>query len=530
MIGFSVSGGRCAGAAALVAALALGAAPLAGQGGSPRELSLPEALQSAAGKSEQVAIARAGVARARGDVLRARAARLPQVGATASYQRTLASQFEGLGGSGPDTVPAPPPYCRGDFTSDPTLPLEQRVGELERRLGCPPGSPFGGLDFGNLGFGAENTYNLGVSVFWPAFTGGRLPAQARIADAAREMAELGVASAEAQLRLDVTQAYFDAQLADQLVRIAEAQAAQAAETLRLAELGYRVGQQAEFDVLRARVARDNLAPVLIQRRTQRALAYDRLRLLLDLPLDQELALTTPLEDAVAAPDMVAADTLAARRIPVLQADELVEVQVAQLRIARSQRLPSLSLSSQYGQVGFQSSLLPELDRFRDNWTVSAVVQVPLFTGGRTRGDVVSARAGVAQARAQLQQARELALLDTRSALAQLSAARATAQASAGTVEQAERAYGIAELRYREGLSTLLELADTRLLLAQARATRASALRDLQVARTRVALLPYLPVATPGGVAPGAGAGVPNGAGSSRAAEAQPPAQPAGPSF
>ncbi|HEX6314353.1 MAG TPA: TolC family protein, partial [Gemmatimonadaceae bacterium] len=96
-----------------------------------------------------------------------------------------------------------------------------------------------------------------------------------------------------------------------------------------------------------------------------------------------------------------------------------------------------------------------------------------------------------------QQARELALLDTQSAYEQLRASVAAWEASAGTVQQAQRAYEIAELRYREGVSTQLELSDARLLLVQAQASRAQAGRDLQVARARVALLPDLPLGTTG---------------------------------
>ena len=66
------------------------------------------------------------------------------------------------------------------------------------------------------------------------------------------------------------------------------------------------------------------------------------------------------------------------------------------------------------------------------------------------------------------------------------------QASASTVQQATRAYEIAELRNREGLSTQLELADSRLSLEIAQANRAQAGRDVQVARARVALAHALP--------------------------------------
>ena len=77
--------------------------------------------------------------------------------------------------------------------------------------------------------------------------------------------------------------------------------------------------------------------------------------------------------------------------------------------------------------------------------------------------------------------------------AELLAARATWEASAGTIQQATRAFQIAEVRFREGVSTQLELSDSRLLLQQSQANRAQAARDLQVARARMALLPDLPL-------------------------------------
>jgi hypothetical protein len=76
----------------------------------------------------------------------------------------------------------------------------------------------------------------------------------------------------------------------------------------------------------------------------------------------------------------------------------------------------------------------------------------------------------------------------------MEAAEAGWQASAGTVEQAARAYEIAELRYREGISTQTELLDSRIQLQQAQASRARAARDLQIAKVRVLLLPSLPLA------------------------------------
>lgn len=487
----------------LVAALFAAAVPGGAQEpGMGVPLTLEEALQRAAGTSEQVEIAEAGVTRARGNLLQARSGYLPQLNGSLNYSRTLASQFENAF-SAPDTTGIPQ-SCFDPFEPNPALPVTERVSELEQRLDCPAGGG-GGLDFQSVGFGSENTYTLGLSLSQPIFTGGRVPAQNRIARAGRASADIGLESARAQLRLEVTQAYFDAQLADRLVEIAEASLAQTEATLGQVELQEQVGNASEFELLRARVARDNQRPVLIQASTSRELAYLRLKQLLDLPAEEDLDLTTRLPEEVP-PGLADLDTLGVRRAPVRLAEALVDVQQGQLGIVRSQRLPSLSITSQYGRLAYPSGSvlsLPGLDDFRTNWTVGAALQVPLFTGGRLRGQELVATADVREARARLVQVQKLASIDTRSALAQLESARAILAASAGTVGQAERAYEIAELRFREGLSTQVELSDARLLLQQAQANRARSARDYEVSRTRVALLPELPLGSGGAASAGA---------------------------
>lgn len=463
-----------------------------------RTLSLDEALTLAEGNSHDIAIARAGVLRVRGQRIQALSQRYPQLTGTASYSRALASQFSSFGGEGTDTTTTTGPTNCGRFTPNPTLSTEARLDSLEHAVDCAVnGNPFAGL--GDLPFGRENTWSLGLNLSQNVFAGGRIAAQVDASEAARRRADIQLASTRAQLVLDVAEAYYNAALADRLVQIAESTLAQAEETLRQTQLAEQVGNQPEFDLLRAQVTRDNQRPVLIQRRADRDLAYTRLRLLLALP-EAPLSLTTPLNDAAPVPvarfasnpDLLG-DTSTVNRAPVRQAREAVTAQEAQVRVAKSQRLPTVSIVSNYGRVGYPAGFFPAWDDFLTNWTVGAQLSIPIFTGGRIRGEQMVAEAGVMEARATLEQTKQAAELDTHTALQRLAAARAQWQASSGTVEQAVRAYQIAEIRYREGLSTQTELTDSRILLQQAQANRAQAARDLQIAQVRVALLPDLPL-------------------------------------
>lgn len=460
-------------------------------------LSLTDAVLLAERKSHDVAIARAGVMRARGQELQATSQLLPQLFGSAGYTRTLRSQFSALAST--DTTPstAPPGPC-DQYLRGPTASDEERITGLEDAQRCALGAnPFSGFE--NLGFGAANQYQLGLSLSQNVFAGGRIRAQIAAARAGRRAAEVTLASERAQAALMVAQAYFDAALTARLASIAELSLRQSDAVVSQVQLARDVGRTSEFELLRARVARDNQRPVIIQRQSERDIALLRLRQLLDLPLDAPLRLVTPVEDTTAVHMAIAPLRLSGggaepdSRAPVRAARAGVDAGQALLRSVRAQRLPAVSLISNYGRVAFPRSGFPRNDDFRENWTVGLSAQMPLFTGGRIRGEEMAARASLNESRARFEQTRDLAALDIRVQQTALAQAREAWEASAGTAEQAERALSIAQVRYREGISTQLELDDSRLLLEQAQVNRATAARDLQLAIVRVALLQDLPL-------------------------------------
>jgi outer membrane protein TolC len=257
------------------------------------------------------------------------------------------------------------------------------------------------------------------------------------------------------------------------------------------------------------VTHDNQVPVVLQARNARQVAYYRLKQLLNLPMDQTLALTTALDDSTAGMSTVIAavnagsaralsspaapDTNVSDRAPVRELEASVRAQRGLVRAARGERLPALQITSGYQRLYFPNNFFPQWNSARENWTIGISASVPLFTGGRIKGDEMVAQGNLDQTVAQLEQTRQLAALDARVALSALEQAQATWQASAGTAEQASRAYSIDQIRYREGISTQTDLSQSRLLLEQALANRAQAARDLAVARVKLALLKDLPL-------------------------------------
>ncbi|MEO8562934.1 MAG: TolC family protein [bacterium] len=487
-----------------------------------RALSLDDAIRLAARESEALQIARAGVSRANGQLRQARSQYLPQINSSITYARTLRSQFAALAAGGSDSVsttPKPQSVCTPAIPANAT-PAE-RAAALAQASTCPAAQ---GIDFSKVGFGARNQYSAGLSFSQNVFSGGRISGQNITATAGRRSAEVEVVAQRAQLALDVTQAYFDAVLADRLVTIADTTLSQTEELLRQTTVARRVGNQSEFELLRATVTRDNQRPVLIARRGDRDVAYFRLKQLLNLPLDEPISLTTPIDQPATITRVIAAnasnatnvenaapsgaanvidtlvplplpDTSTSDRAPVRESELAVRAQEGQLRVARADRLPSLALTSQYQRLFFPQNLFPTLNQYSENWTIGGSLSLSLFNGGRVGGSIEVAQANLAEARARLQQSRELAALDTRVALNQLQQAEASFGASRGTAQQAQRAYSIDQIRYREGISTQTDLTQSRLLLEQALANQAQSARDLAVARARIVLLRDLPLNT-----------------------------------
>lgn len=438
-------------------------------------LSLDDALRIGSGESETVWVAEAGALRSVGTEIVSRSSFYPQVSGSANYTRTLRSQYDGL------------------FTN------------------VPGGT---GNALSQLPFGQKNQYSLGLNLSQFIFDGGQALSRLRAAEARRRSSEINVDSARAEALLDVTSSYYDALLADRLVEIAEASLAQQEEILRQTDVAFKVGDKSEFEQLQARVSRDNQLPLVLQNRSRRVEAYLRLKQLLNVPLNDEVRLTSTLEELPARFARLS-DLTADARAPVRQAAEEVTANQALLGGAKAERWPSISFTSYYNPVAYPAgNVLPVYNDFRENWTVALNLSIPLLTGGRLAGDELVARGNLSQSKAQLKQTREAAELDVRTSQLDLGDAEAILKSNQSTVESAKRGFEIAQLRFHEGLSSQIELQNSRLLFEQAEVNSSQALRNVQVARARLALIRDLPLSTAGSQATAQASGASTGSAAS----------------
>ncbi len=434
---------------ALVVVAAL-AAPVAAD---DLTLTIDQAIARVDPAAETLTAAREDLARARDQIDVAKSARLPQVNATATIQHTFISEFQG----GKITFPCAPEPCT-------PLVIDIPIGQ-------------------------KDIWRAGVNVSQSIYDGGRTRHAIALARAGVAATEAGISGQRAALVFTVAQAYWDAALAVRAVEIGQAALTSAEETLAQTQLAFSHQAAAEFDVVRAQVARDNQATGLIQLAAQRDIAMVALARLIDAPLDRPITLATALEG-----DDAPAVTAAARAgaalvdgqaaVAVTQVQLAIQAKEAAVKLAAAERLPIVSATTDFGVVDYPEDLHPFNTDWRSSWSVTLAVSVPIFDGFRRRATTRAARREVAAARARLIDVQEQVAVEARVVDAQLAAATATWEQARRTVEQAQRAYAIAELRFAQGASTHLELVDARTQLEQAALNRARSARDVRVATLR----------------------------------------------
>ncbi|MDR2675347.1 MAG: efflux transporter outer membrane subunit, partial [Opitutaceae bacterium] len=245
-------------------------------------------------------------------------------------------------------------------------------------------------------------------------------------------------------------------------RSADEQHALARETLKIAEDSYNLvkhrhdaGTVSELDLRTTETQVFAAQAALAESARQRALAGHALALLLGAPLPDDLPPPAPLgsQNLRAALPPGLPSGLLARRPDILQAEHALRSANASIGAARANFFPSITLTA------FGGTASAELDGlFKTGsgmWSFAPKITLPLFTAGRNRALLQSARAAQQITVAQYEKTVQTAFREVADALAsrELFAGQITAQENRVAAEQ--RRYELSDLRYRQGVDNYL---------------------------------------------------------------------------
>src|SRR5229473_230261 len=132
-----------------------------------------------------------------------------------------------------------------------------------------------------------------------------------------------------------------------------------------------------------------------------------------------------------------------------------------LSAAKGERYPTVAVNGDYGDIG------PTFGHSHGDFTFQAGIRVPLFTGGRIKGDITQAAAELRQRKAEAENIRGQIDYDVRTAFLNLNAAKEQVEVAKQNVALANESLARSKDRFTSGVTDTVEVVQSEQALASA---------------------------------------------------------------
>ncbi len=406
-------------------------------------LTLDAALARALDSSHRVAELRARVESARAVVDGRRAADLPQLSAQAGYTRTNHVQPFGVGLPG---VPVQVIY--------PDIP---------------------------------DNYRTRLDVQWPIYTFGRTAALERLAEAEAQATGKDMDVARADLRLEVTRAFWALVTAREAARVVDESVKRMDASLQDVQNRQKVGLVPPNDVLSVQAQRSRQQMLAIQAHNQVNVVMADLARLVGLPADARIEPDGALEEPPPMPADAASLVGQARQgrperqalvLRLAEAGERREAAVAGGR-------PMLGVAGGVDYARPNPRIFPRIGEFKESWDASINFSWVLWDGGRVRADVAEATASQRAVAERLAEFDRTLEAEVRQRWLDLQSSRAAVASAADAVTAAAEARRVVGDRFANGVATSTDVLDAQVALLQSELDRTQALANVKLAEARL---------------------------------------------
>ncbi len=332
-----------------------------------------------------------------------------------------------------------------------------------------------------------DNFRTRIDLQWPIYDGGRTDALARAARAEREAAGEDLAAARADLRLEITRAFWALVTARDTERVLagalDSLDAHVRDLRSLLEQGFIPPNE----VLTAEAHHSRERVLAIEARNARAVVDADLRRLLGTEAEGPIDPAVPLEPSSlfsAAPNPPAGNAGAAR--PERRAlERRADAQRARGDAAASASLPQIGAAAGYDYASPNPRVFPRIAEWRDSWDVSVNVNWLLWDGGRRRAELAEAAAGVRAAEARVSEFDRQAAFEVRQRQLEIESSRAAIAAASDGIRSATEARRVVGERFRAGVATSTDLLDAEVAVLQAELDRTRALANARLAEARL---------------------------------------------
>ena len=316
----------------------------------------------------------------------------------------------------------------------------------------------------------NNNYNGNFSLQQAIWAFGKYDAGDRLAESGIKNAQDNLESYKAQAAYQTTQIYYSILTTDEGIRVEQDQVSVLQGNLADADQREKQGTATSLDTLdiQARISsiQSQIADLQASRRKQVA----GLRRILGMVSGTAVNVTRPERSSPLPEDVNTLDSIAAKQRPeILMAKDAENTARLQIKYAKESNDPLLSANV---VGGYKDGYLPNLTQGKLNWAGTIDFHVPILDGGRTQAQVDEATAQYRAAQAHTEDTRLGVEQDIEQALADLQSSRSRLKLTDVQIQQAQQAYNIAEVRYKNGAATNLDVLTAQSALEQAKLQQA----------------------------------------------------------
>lgn len=335
---------------------------------------------------------------------------------------------------------------------------------------------------GSIKLGTDNTLTAGLTLEQPLFTGAMFLA-VNIAKTFEEIKNRNVQYSKSELIVNVTEAYYNVLLAEELINLAELNLKRAKQNLSNAETMYKAGLVSEYDQLKAKVQYQNIIPALTETKNQHRLAKNNLRLLLGLDFEQDVEVTEKLNYL---PDEELSFELGKQLLEDNnQLLKQIELDVNLKDLTKSYRFsehfPKLTLTGSLQAQALDNDQRAFLDwNYSRSINVGLNLSVPIFKGFSIDSKVEQADLDLKKSKEELLKVKRQLQNQLDNNLLGIKKTKEQVEAYELAVSEAERGYEISEKRYSTGLATQLEVTSALLDFTQAKVNYLTSVRDYYI--------------------------------------------------
>jgi len=280
--------------------------------------------------------------------------------------------------------------------------------------------------------------------------------------------------------LNVKQAYFGVLQSLRLIQVAEETVNHNKQRLNQAQGFFQAGTRPKIEVTKAEVDLANAELNLIKAKNNYQVARVTLNNAMGLSQDLTFAIEDSLDFTPYETTLEKIFELSNKQRPeILQLKAKQRSQEASLRLAQSSYYPAL-----YGNASYLWRGSRVESSFWD-WSVSATLSIPLFSGFSSPNQVAEAKAVLQNLKAQEENLKLSIRLEGEQAYLSLKEADERIRVTQKAVIHAQENYDLANGRYLVGVGSPLEVTDAQVSLTTARANYIQALYDYKIAEARI---------------------------------------------